>query len=88
MGIGGDNLLIEELRIVELGPSAVEGTKLATCSVRPADPGRPMHMNVDTAPSITFKEGIVAREAVLDVRSATHRHIKDQVPPPLAAFVG
>jgi hypothetical protein len=87
VGIGGDNVRIEGLVIEHVGPGAVDGTELGSCSVRPINPGRPMQMNVTPEPDIIFKEGLVSGRSVLEVLREIHRHINEEVLPPLSPFL-
>ncbi len=87
VGVGGDNLHIESMTIGGWGPNAEDGAELGRCSVRPIDPGRPMHMNVAPEPTIIFKEGPRIGRSVLPELRAIRDHISGSVLPPLEPFL-
>lgn len=87
VGIGGDNLYVETMTLMGVGPEAEHGTELGRCIVRPINPGRPMHMNVTTEPQIIFKEGPRVGRAVLPELRTIHQHITEAVIPPLEGFL-
>jgi hypothetical protein len=87
VGIGGDNLYIESMTISGVGPDAQDGAELGKCSVRPVNPGLPMHMNINAEPQIIFKEGPRVGRAVLPELRAIHQHIAGTVIPPLEPFL-
>lgn len=87
IGLGGDNLHVEEMEIFGVDPTAGDDTELGYASVRPIDPGRPMQMNVTPEPQVVFKEGAWAGQSVLDMLTEIRGHIENEVVTPLAPFV-
>lgn len=87
IGIGGDNLHVEEMEIFGSDPTAGDGTELGYASIRPIDPGKPMHMNFTPEPQVVFKEGILAGEPVLSVLDHISGHIDAEVVTPLKAYL-
>jgi hypothetical protein len=87
IGIGGDNLHIEEIEIGGAGPTAGDGAKLGYASVRPIDPGRPMQMHFTPEPQVVFKEGDWAGAPALDFLAEIRGHIETEVVPLLRPFL-
>jgi hypothetical protein len=87
VGIGGDNLHVEEMEIGGTGPTTGDGAKLGYASVRPIDPGRPMQMNVTPEPQVVFKDGDWAGVPILDFLAEIRGHIETEVVPPLSPFL-
>ncbi len=88
VGVGGDNLYIEHMTITGGGPDLEDGAELGRCSVRPINPGKPMHMNLQSIPEIAFKDGPLAGATVSAAFMGVLRHINDRVVPPLVPFLG
>lgn len=87
LGIDGDNLRVESMSLGYIGPGLEDGAELGTCSVRPIDPGRPMHMNLTPEPELTFKDGPGAGRPVVGFLTDCLGHIRDEIVPPLQPFL-
>ena len=87
VSLGGNNLHIEEMEIGGAGPTAGDGAELGYASVRPIDPGRPMHMNVTPDPEVVFKEGAFAGRPALALLDAIRGHVEAEVIPKLEPFL-
>jgi hypothetical protein len=74
IGVGGDNVHIERMKFGRIGPDLKDGAELGICSVRPINPGLPMHMQVTAGPEITFQDGIGAGQPVLSSFREIVRH--------------
>lgn len=84
-GIGGDNLLIEELR--STGGVVGPGAEIVRFKIRKADPTRPMRMNLGLTVEIAFGDGLL--KGIPPVRALTemYDHIVSNVVPPLRPFL-
>jgi len=87
IGIGGNNLHIETLELIDIKQTAGDGTELGYAAVRPIDPTRPMHMNFTPDPQVVFKEGTLVGEPVATVLDKLTRYVETEVVPKLESFL-
>lgn len=87
IGLGGDNLHIEEMEFGGAGPTAGDGAELGYASIRPIDPGRPMQMNLTPEPQVVLKDGTWAGSPVLELLAEIRGHIEAEVVTRLTPFL-